>query len=262
MSRRDTIIIAVLINAGLLLVLFTTALPSKEESESDSVLSQVVEEIDVVTTQASKTSDTIAIVPTDEVDMVLSEWNIKPGEGTLEVATESPIKLKTPELDDKSSTSIVALSEEAKAFASSDYLQVTVKKGDALEKIAKANNTTVQEITKLNQLSSSSTLQVGQVLKVPKKKDAEIASKKDAEVSSKKEVDVAKSTKKKSAEKKELNAKIKSSDKDQYYTVKSGDSPWLIASKNDIKLEDLLKLNNLDDTKARKLKPGDRIRIK
>ena len=254
MSRRDTIIIAVLINAGLLLVLFATALPSKEESESDNALSQVVEEIDVTTTQAGKTSDTIAIVPTDEVDMVLSEWNIKPGEGTLEVALEAPVKLKTNDSDDKSSTSIIALSEESKILSSSDYLQVTVKKGDALEKIAKANNTTVQEITKLNQLSSSSTLQVGQVLKVPKKKDTE--------VSPKKESDVAKSTKKNSVEKKELSAKTKSSDKDQYYTVKSGDNPWLIASKNDMKLEDLLKLNNLDDTKARKLKPGDRIRIK
>lgn len=262
MSRRDTIIIAVLINAGLLLVLFATALPSKEENEAEIAVSHVVD-VEPSDNQSVKTSDTIAIVPADEVDMVLSEWNIKPGEGSLEVAQESTVKLKSAVKDDSSKNSIVALSDDSKAAASSDYIQVTVKKGDVLEKIAKANHSTVQEITKLNQLSATSTLQVGQVLKVPKKTDSvSLASKKETESSIKKDAEVTKSTTKKSQDKKDLKASIKSSDKEQYYTVKSGDSPWLIASKNDIKLEDLLKLNNLDESKARKLQPGDRIRIK
>jgi peptidoglycan endopeptidase LytF len=262
MSRRDTIIIAVLINAGLLLVLFATALPSKEDNQAEDSISQVID-VEEGSKEFVKVSDTIAIVPADEVDMVLSEWNIKPGEGTLEVAQEAPVKIATHASEESSKDTIVALSQDSKVAASSDFIQVTVKKGDALEKIAKANHTTVQEITKLNQLSSSSTLQVGQVLKVPKKKESSDSSlKKEVESSNKKEVDSPKSIKKKSQDKIDLKASSKSSDKEQFYTVKSGDSPWLIANKNDIKLEELLKLNNLDEAKAKKLQPGDRIRIK
>jgi LysM repeat protein len=47
-----------------------------------------------------------------------------------------------------------------------------------------------------------------------------------------------------------------------YYTVKVGDNPWMIAMKHHLKLEELLKLNGLNEEKARKLKPGDRLRIK
>lgn len=49
---------------------------------------------------------------------------------------------------------------------------------------------------------------------------------------------------------------------ERYYTVKNGDNPWTIATKNHIKVEELLRLNGLDDAKAKKIKPGDRLRIK
>ncbi len=48
----------------------------------------------------------------------------------------------------------------------------------------------------------------------------------------------------------------------KYYIVKHGDNPWTIAVKNKIKVEELLRLNNLDESKAKKLKPGDQLRIK
>jgi peptidoglycan endopeptidase LytF len=47
-----------------------------------------------------------------------------------------------------------------------------------------------------------------------------------------------------------------------YYVVKSGDSPWKIAKQFNVKPEDILQLNHLDEEKARNLKIGDRIRIK
>jgi len=47
----------------------------------------------------------------------------------------------------------------------------------------------------------------------------------------------------------------------KHYIVKNGDNPWTIAVKNHMKVEDLLKLNNLDQEKARKLKPGDKLII-
>ncbi len=48
----------------------------------------------------------------------------------------------------------------------------------------------------------------------------------------------------------------------KYYIVKSGDNPWSVAIKNHIKFDELLRLNNLDEDKAKKLKPGDKLRIK
>lgn len=62
---------------------------------------------------------------------------------------------------------------------------------------------------------------------------------------------------------KKVEAPQKSSEADErYYTVKNGDNPWTIATKNHIKVEELLRLNGLDDAKAKKIKPGDRLRIK
>jgi LysM repeat protein len=47
----------------------------------------------------------------------------------------------------------------------------------------------------------------------------------------------------------------------EYYVIKSGDNPWKIAKQFHVKFDDLLKLNNLDEEKARNLKIGDKIRI-
>lgn len=47
-----------------------------------------------------------------------------------------------------------------------------------------------------------------------------------------------------------------------YYIVQNGDSPWKIAKKCNIKVEDLLRLNNLNEEKARNLKIGQKLRIR
>jgi LysM repeat protein len=113
-----------------------------------------------------------------------------------------------------------------------------VKKGDTLEKIARAHHTTVDEIIKLNHLPSSF-LRVGQVLKLPAEKTLSAKTAKSA-----------------------MPEKLKQDTGPDYYTVKVGDNPWMIAIKHHLKLEELLKLNGLNEEKARKLKPGDRLRIK
>ena len=48
----------------------------------------------------------------------------------------------------------------------------------------------------------------------------------------------------------------------QYYVVKRGDNPWTIAIKHDMKVSDLLRLNNLNKEKAKRLRPGDKLRIR
>ncbi len=57
---------------------------------------------------------------------------------------------------------------------SQDYFEVRVKRGDFLEKIARANGTTVDEIKKINHLNSEK-ISVGQLLRIPKKGEKETA---------------------------------------------------------------------------------------
>lgn len=83
-----------------------------------------------------------------------------------------------------------------------------VKKGDSLWSIASKNNTTVDNIKKLNNLSSNS-LSIGQVLKLS------------------------------------YDAESGSADESNIYTVKKGDSLWLIANKYGTTVDELISVNNL-----------------
>ena len=116
--------------------------------------------------------------------------------------------------------------EKSKPINEKQMRTVTVEKGDTLEKLAHAHDVEVNAIIKLNQLPDSR-LQVGQQLQLPEKRA-----------------------------KKPVNAQKR------YYIVQDRDNPWTIAQKHNIKVEELLHLNNMDDAKARKLRPGDRLRIK
>jgi LysM repeat protein len=115
--------------------------------------------------------------------------------------------------------------------------EVLVEKGDNLDKLAKKYKTSVDEIIKLNQLPSSF-LKVGQRLKMPPQKSP-----------------VARATKSPAP-----LAPVET--QAEYYTMKVGDNPWSIAMKHHLKVDELLKMNGLNDKSARKLKPGDRLRIR
>ncbi len=86
-----------------------------------------------------------------------------------------------------------------------NYVIYEVKKGDSLWKIANNNNTTVNDLIKLNNLTNL-TLQIGDKIKVPVSQD-------------------------------EKPIKI--------YTVKNGDTLWSIAKSNGISVDELKSANNL-----------------
>lgn len=232
MSRRDTIIIAVLLNAGLLIVLFATSLKtSNTESEPASVSL-------AAPSQAEHPQALVVQQPqnTDEVDQMIKQYQppaiasqateTKPSfaDDLQAIATgESPIP----------TTSVANQPQQQETHTEAAFKEVKVKKGDALEKIARANHVSVDEIMKANNLTTTR-LKIGQVLKIPAK----------------------------GAKKTAASASTGTETGAKYYTVKNGDNPWTIAVKNHIKVEDLLKLNNLDEERARRLKPGDQIRIK
>lgn len=213
MNRKNTILLAVLINAGLLVVLFVTALTTPEEIANLSTQ-------DV----ASLKQEIHTPLFGDELDLA-----VRPPEPVLrEPVIESAVMHALPPV-------VAAVVEPTPHIEMpvSQGREVVVKKGDTLEKIAKASKTTVDEIIKLNHLPSSF-LRVGQSLKVPPENVA-VAPK---------------------ALPKELEKPL------DYYTVKVGDNPWTIAMKNHIKVDELLKINGLNEDKARKLKAGDRLRIR
>lgn len=94
-----------------------------------------------------------------------------------------------------------------------------VKKGDSLYKIANMYETTIEEIIKLNNLSNTS-LSIGQVLEIPLAKGV-------------------------------LST--------NYYIVQKGDTLYSIAKQNNINVEEIIKLNNLENNI---ISIGQKIKIK
>ena len=215
MDRKKVILIALSINAVLLVLLFMTALPREEEKPPVGLAhNYVLENRPFLLEQAEVASLPAAEPPQMQVEKEIVHQLpplIAPPEPTPLPAPLPPVSPVPP------APVLVAQSSE-----------VVVKRGDTLDKIAKAHKTTIDEILRINQLQSTF-LRVGQVLKVP-------APKQKAESAVTKEID--------------------------YYIVKVGDTPWTIAHKHNMKVEELLKLNNLNSEKARRLKPGDRLKVK
>ncbi|MBS0648185.1 MAG: LysM peptidoglycan-binding domain-containing protein [Verrucomicrobia bacterium] len=233
MNRRDTIIIAVLLNAGLLIVLFATSLKSDKTEEAAPVV-QVLSSNQPEVAAAVPAAPAAAPAGTDQIDQVIQQYV------TPQVTAQAPAEgqpnfladLQAIGTEQPSPAPVMENTPTATETAAAPLKEVKVKKGDVLERIARQNHVSVDELMKVNKLSSTR-LKIGQTLKIPAKGAAARAP-----------------------------AASTSSEGAQYYTVKNGDNPWIIAVKHHMKVDELLKLNNMNEDKARRLKPGDRIRIK
>lgn len=255
MSRRDTIIIALLINAGLLALLFMLAINTDDEKVSDQPASAaaVVENRPAPVAEAAP----MPVIMTnasvvDEVDNFLKEMPpeelsqpiLVDDEGFVELEKEKPIAIHA-------STAVASADQSSDELR---YVEVTVKRGDALEKIARANGTTVEAIKKANNLNTAK-LSIGQVLRVP-------ANKKNSSENSAVKSSKTAAINKPIAASKETAKAVSGKGDPQYYTIKNGDSPWKIAKEFQLDLEDLLLLNGLDEAKARNMKVGEKIRVR
>jgi len=264
MSRRDTIIVAVLINAGLLIVLFASALKSGGPSQEMAASSQNMNmsQVDMAFQKDASHSNG------DEVDQVLSQFSQPaPVQSPIDAARQlqsapiaaqitqpiaSAIPVQNSFAEDlqaisspqESAPAIPSLQHAASSAsaAQSEFIEVKVKKGDILEKIARQNKTTVAEIMKCNKLATTN-LKIGQTLKIPNKSGQKAAPSTIAAPST-------------------ASSSASSAGATKLYTIKNGDNPWTIAVKHHMKVDELLKLNNLDQEKARRLKPGDQIRVR
>lgn len=222
MTRKDTLMIAVLVNAALLIALFVSAIKKEGLSDERVVVEEKPLALPVAVKQEIKTAQG------DEIDQVLQDFSKKTVAKEEKSAETKKIDF-AKELEAITRASMQPAKKEELKKASSEWTTVTVKKGDALEKMARQHNVTVNAIIDANHLNST-VLQIGQQLKIPTKQSATKTSTAASEA--------------------------------EYYTVKAGDNPWAIAVKNKIKLEELLERNNLNEEKARRLKPGDRLRIR
>jgi peptidoglycan DL-endopeptidase LytF len=255
MSRRDTIIISVLVNAALLAVLFITAVTTKNSAKEDVKLSSssVLEETTIDAKElfssnvenSMENKDLVALTGSNTTPTTIAANEMIPSEIKKEFATslieneniikkeDEKVLYKLPEV----AKSLEELKSEVSTNDVANSINVIVKKGDTLEKIAKANKTKVSDIIQANNLSNSF-LKIGQQLVIPKKIN---------------EKNVSTET---------VKTDLIAKNQPEYYTLKVGDNPYTVAVKHNLKLADILKINKLDEKKARKLKPGDKLRIR
>lgn len=206
MSRRDTILISVFVNLGFLGLLFFMAAWGGHEREV--VQESSVERRTYVISPPEPEPVNIVYEPTrDEIDQMLKQY------AATEDKTQTLPHVSNPGVKD---------------------VEVTVKRGDSLDKISRANGTTVKAIMQANGLNSPR-IDVGQVLKIP------AVNKETASVSPPSKT---------------------ASEEVEYYTLKSGDNPWKVAKLFKVRFDQLLDLNGLNEERARNLKPGDTLRVK
>lgn len=227
-SRKDTIIIAMLVNIALLAVLFATA-SRQTHSQVSQKPQAVVANLDLAPKELPQPV-VAKQAPVDEIDEILKNYALKTEQviAPPQIVAESPIQpTSQPAVQ-----AVVAQVAPQVAPESRSTFEVSVQKGDVLSKIAKRYNVKVEDIILLNKLETAK-LKIGQILKIP-------ATTQSAKIQT------------------QSSQKADS----EFYIVQSGDSPWKIAKKCHIKTEDLLRLNNLDEEKARNLKIGQKLRIR
>ncbi len=251
MSRRDTIIIAVLINVGLLTILFATArnMDGQQELTTRPTPQPVMQEQPLAAALQPPTPEPVSqVTELDEVDRAIANFETQTPQTPTGVATTTPMpstmvtpnSLATPTPVDIARTlppPTPVVTDVAPVEELPQYAEVTVKKGDTLDRIARSNSSSVEALVALNGLKTTR-LTIGQKLRVPT---------------------AARSTAARSTTTAPVATQAGRDPK--FYVVEAGDNPWLIARRHNMPLEELLKLNRLDDSKARNLKVGDRIRI-
>ena len=259
MTRKDTILIAVVINAGLLAVLFTTAIIYDTDKGNDQldIATTLVE--NQLSTDEKNAPSVIAALTGDEVDNVLKYYNAPHSQSDLispsvEIEVQQPAPSAPSRLNRGSNAEAISSSERipTPSNAQERVIEVTVKRGDVLEKIARANKTTVEAIQRANHLEGER-LAIGQVLKIPVKSNSSSGAVAIATTESTPPPSIKQQPEIRNEP--QLNEPV-------YYTVKSGDNPWKIAKLYGVKYDEILRLNHLDEEKARNLKIGDRIRVK
>ncbi len=228
MNKKDVVVLAVLVNAGLLVILLISALTSRESylvASSAKVASNILAKDDKGMALEELKTDNEDVLNFEGVMHQLPEVSAHENNSDETAVNLSAVQEIPQELENAQNP--VATAQEPNHQVDK-CINITVKNGDSLEKLARRYHVVISDIQKVNNMSGSF-LKKGQNLKIPVK------------VGSASTVQDAGS---------------------RYYTIKPGDNPWVIAMKHHLKVEDLLKMNNLDNRKAKRLKPGDKLKVR
>jgi LysM repeat protein len=144
MDRKKTIVAAVMINAGILTILFIAAMSMREEPE------------------VPKVSKALAGNESLQKPLFKEVVEIPPA-----ISEPAPFSLPPLAVHEEKVLPVLVLEAPLQVPVAAD--EIEVEKGDSLEKLAKKHLTSVDEIIKLNQLPSSF-LKIGQRLKMPPQK--------------------------------------------------------------------------------------------
>lgn len=223
---------AAVVNCAFIVALFATATKGAGPEPLMPVV-HVEHQPKVFSTDSQKSDEFKPVSPSSEKvelpDSLLS--HVPPLNSPQPKSAPEPIETqKSPKEVAKSSP---APSEKKPPLGSSELVEIVVKRGDVLEKIARANGTSVSKLMQINKLKTSM-LRIGQKLLVPKNSNVATSALRPPEPEA----------------------------GPQFYTVKKGDNLWLIASRFKVKVGDLKALNHLDDQGAKRLRVGDEIRIR
>ena len=230
MTRKDIIIISLLVNAGILTLLFMLAVNQREAVvDSQEGMAMAIETVADIADKSRPSAfgsqeqpKSLSAFSDEEMD--LSPELDEEGYVQLEKQPPRPIPVEQQEESDERQDNL-------------DFVEIKVKKGDALEKIARHNGTSVEAIKEANHLTSAK-LSIGQTLRIPVTSKASASSTET------------------------VAAAVPKNNEPLYHTVKSGDSPWKIAKQYQINLDELLRLNDMDEARARNLKVGEKIRVR
>ncbi len=109
----------------------------------------------------------ILIIPTKK-EALAGEYIVKKGDSLYSIARKYGISVNELKKLNNLNSNILNIDQVLKVPEVMDeYFLYSVKKGDSLYAIARTNNTTVDEIKKINNLSNN-LLSIGQVLKIPR----------------------------------------------------------------------------------------------
>lgn len=263
MSMRETVISAALVNTGLLFTLFVTAVSHEGNSLEGSP-------------RSTSSSGRLAHDLHSNVGSDFEQAQI----------THSSHTPKLPIQHRLSDGSQVFHENSPKDIFSLCTAEHKVTRGQRLEDVARIYGMSVEELVLVNELASTQ-LYIDQKLRVkplatesPKSHSLGQLSTGSA-ASAKEQSPVEDLRRGNRKEKSELSSSRSHSDLDKsghtsesgssssssssqskYHFVEKGESPWHIAKKYQMSLQRLLDLNDLDETSARKLRAGDRLRVR
>jgi membrane-bound lytic murein transglycosylase D len=150
----------------------------------------------------------------------------------VRLTSERSVALRTNSIATANISKPAAAATTSQVPSNQDKITYVVRSGDVLGTIAQKHGTTVTNIKNWNNLSSN-TIKVGQKLAIYKKGG--------------------------SFESNLANNNATLDNANQFYTVKPGDSLWIISKKfNGVTIEQIKKLNNLN---SNQIKPGQKLKI-